>query len=304
MKARTATLLGVVLLLAAGLSATLREGVAQEPPRDRAELQRSAVLIGEHVQLRMQVLAPAGATVELTPGTPGWADVELVSVDEVTQAAQGDGVLWFITATVAAFFPGELQFAPSYTLIQGADATLRSFPPLALTVANSLGPDAELILSPLPPPRSIPGAESPLLRPVIVVALALGLAIAGLLLWLAVRTVLHRLRRAGPVLTLPETPASLDGAEQLLHSDPVGAYRLMSSVVKNELARRYGVRATALTTTELRRRLETGGDRWEARLVGGLLEECDAVIYAGYRPAAERRQHDLTMAREIIEAPS
>ena len=35
--------------------------------------------------------------------------------------------------------------------------------------------------------------------------------------------------------------------------------------------------------------------------VGGLLEECDSVIYAGYRPAAERRQADLTMAREIVE---
>jgi hypothetical protein len=99
-------------------------------------------------------------------------------------------------------------------------------------------------------------------------------------------------------------PPDLQGAEQLLHSDPVSAYRLMSSVVKNELARRYGVRATALTSSELRRRLETDGDRWEARLVGGLLEECDSVIYAGYRPAAERREHDLTMAREIVEAPA
>ena len=71
--------------------------------------------------------------------------------------------------------------------------------------------------------------------------------------------------------------------------------------MKSELARRYGLRATALTSSELRRRLEAEGDRWQARLVGGLLEECDSVIYAGYRPAAERRQADLTMAREIVE---
>jgi hypothetical protein len=36
--------------------------------------------------------------------------------------------------------------------------------------------------------------------------------------------------------------------------------------------------------------------------VGGLLEECDAVVYAGYRPASERRLADLNMAREILEA--
>jgi hypothetical protein len=45
----------------------------------------------------------------------------------------------------------------------------------------------------------------------------------------------------------------------------------------------------------------SGADRFAARLVGGLLEECDSVVYAGYRPAAERRRADLTMAREIVE---
>ena len=48
----------------------------------------------------------------------------------------------------------------------------------------------------------------------------------------------------------------------------------------------------------------SGVDRWQTRLVGGFLEECDAVVYAGYLPAAERRQADLTMAREIVESDS
>jgi hypothetical protein len=66
---------------------------------------------------------------------------------------------------------------------------------------------------------------------------------------------------------------------------------------------RYGVPATALTTSELRARIESSGaDRFQARLVGGFLEECDSVVYAGYRPASERRRADLTMAREIVEA--
>ena len=104
-----------------------------------------------------------------------------------------------------------------------------------------------------------------------------------------------------PAASPGRAPALVD-AEAAIDADPVTAYRVMSSVVKSELARRHGLHATALTSTELRRRLEDQGvDRWHARLVGGLLEERDAAIYAGYRPALERRQADLNMAREIVE---
>lgn len=292
------SLLGALVLFVLAATPDVR---AQEPPADQAELQRNTMLIGEHIELRLRVLAPEGATVELTPGTPGWEGVELVSVDSVDQAAQGDGVVWFITAKVAAFAPGQIAFTPTYAVIQGSEATPRAVAPLELSVLSSLAPDAELVLSPLRPPTEIPGAESPWLRPAIGAGVIVGSAIVALIVWLLGRTVWRRLRTEEPAPVPVEVPANLEGAEQLLHTDPVGAYRLMSSVVKNELARRYNVRATALTSTELRRRLESDGDRWEARLVGGLLEECDSVIYAGYRPAAERREHDLTMAREIVE---
>ena len=291
----------VVALAAAGL---LPDAIAQEPSRDRADLQRTTMLIGEHIELNVRILAPEGATVELTPGTPGWEGVELVSVDDVAQASEADGVLWFITAKVAAFEPGALVFAPTVAVIEGSEATTRSVPPLQLNVVSSLGPEAELVLTPLRPPTAIPGAESPWLRPAIVAGVIAGCALLALIIWLVARTLLRRMRQPAPAAPPVEVPANLEGAAQLLHSDPVAAYRLMSSVVKNELARRYNLRATALTTTELRRRLESDGDRWEARLVGGLLEECDSVIYAGYRPAAERREHDLTMAREIVEVPA
>jgi hypothetical protein len=35
--------------------------------------------------------------------------------------------------------------------------------------------------------------------------------------------------------------------------------------------------------------------------VGGLLEQCDAVVFAGYRPALERAELDLTAAFEVVE---
>ena len=288
-------------LLAAALVAVLLVPAAPARAEDSVRLSRSSALIGEHLTMEVRITVPSGATVELTPGTPSWSGVELVGVDEVTQVPGADGVLWYIQARVAPFAPGAVDFAPSVAVVQGSEATAVELPAVTLTAVATLAADAELVLSPLPPPVAIDGAESPLLKPAIAAGGLLGAALLSLVTWFLLRRLRGALRRPGSVVEAPVVPVSLDGAEQLLQSDPVGAYRLMSSVVKNELARRYGLRATALTSTELRRRLETEGDRWEARLVGGLLEECDSVIYAGYRPAAERREADLTMAREIVE---
>jgi hypothetical protein len=218
---------------------------------------------------------------------------------------RGADALWIFEVKVAPLLPGDIAFAPTVVIVSGADVTPRTLPPVLLTVLPTLGLNDPLELTPLLPPVAIEGAESPLLRPAVAGGAALAIALVSLLSWLLMRRWPRRPRR---VVARPPAPHELPGlqtAEAVIDSDPVSAYRVMSSVVKTELARRYNLRATALTSNELRRRLEVEGiDRWQARLVGGLLEECDAVIYAGYRPAAERRQADLTMAREIVGVPA
>jgi hypothetical protein len=291
-------------MLAAVLGAVLLLPVHVARAEDSATIGQSSAVLGEAVRLELRVTAPPDATVELTPGGPSWAGVELISVDEITKVPQSDGVLWIIDARVAAFLPGDLVFAPTVSIVLGAEATNRELPPVQLTALSTLAADAELVLTPLPPPSAIAGAESPLLRPAIVGGVASAVVLLAAIGWFIARRIARRLRTPGPYVEAPALPPSLEGAERLLDSDPVAAYRMMSAVVKGELARRYGLRATALTSTELRRKLEAGGDRWEARLVSGLLDECDSVIYAGYRPATERREADLTMAREIVEAPA
>ena len=271
---------------------------------DSVRISPSSGLIGQPLSMELRVLAPPDATVELTPGTASWGDVELVGIDVVTKSAIGNEVEWFFAARVAPFTPGAIAFAPSVAVVRGGESAQRVLPVVNLEIRPTLAVDADLVLSALPAPASIGGAESPLLKPALGVAIVGGAALVVLALWFAGRTAVRKLRRQRPVEAPALVPVTLDGAAALIDTDPVGAYRLMSNVVKGELARRYGMRATALTSTELRRRLEAGSDRWEARLVGGLLEECDSVIYAGYRPAAERRQADLTMAREIVEVGS
>jgi hypothetical protein len=137
-------------------------------------------------------------------------------------------------------------------------------------------------------------------------ALALGVVVAvvaiGGITLLLVRWVARRPKTLAPVVE-PRQPPDLAGAGAIIESDPVSAYRTLSAAVRRHLADIYGFPAGSLTARELERRMEREGvDRWQARLVGGLLENCDAVVYAGYRPAVERRHADLTMALEIVEA--
>lgn len=292
------------LALAVTTLALLLQPVAAQEPGEGVTLERTTALVGDQIRMTVRVLAPAGATVELTPGTDSWNGIELVRAERPVPAEQGEKTLWTIEAVIAGFVPGQTEFAPAVAVVTNTDVQAKVLQPVRLTVASVLGPDDPLVLRPLAPPVAIPGDESPWLRPMIAVGIGIiALLVLGLM-WLLWRLLQRALRGGGEPLFAPavaEEPG-LDSAERVLDSDPVAAYRLMSSVVKSELAKRYGLRATALTTAELRTRLENAGaDRWEARLVGGLLEECDAVIYAGYRPAAERRAADLTMAREIVE---
>lgn len=291
----------VTFLALAGLLPGVFAG-AQSAEEDRVELRRASALLGEHLSATIRVTAPAGAVVEITPGTPSWAGVELVTTASPSVVTRGAESLWIFEVKVAALLPGDIAFAPTVVIVSGAEVTTRTLPPVPLTVLPTLGPDDPLELTPLLPPVAIEGAESPLLRPAIAAGAALSVALVSVLTLLLVRRWMRRPRRVVARPAVMQELPGLQTAEAVIDSDPVSAYRVMSSVVKTELARRYSLRATALTSNELRRRLEDRGvDRWQARLVGGLLEECDAVIYAGYRPAAERRQADLTMAREIVE---
>jgi hypothetical protein len=284
-----------VAILASPLRAAADEG-------DAARIGAQALFIGQQAMLVIDVAAPARASVELDPAAASWSGVEVVRLGK-TEIVESEGrTIHRIEVTVAAFQPGSIQFAPAVTVIVDGAVATRQLPAVAVTVAATLAAGAPLELSPLAGPAAITGAESPLLRP----AIAAGSVVAALLLAaLGVVAVRWALRRPphvrAPEAALVAVPDFSDAAE-LLQRDPVSAYRTLAMRVKHEIGERYGFAAAALTTGELQRRMEGHGvERWQARLVGGLLEECDAVIYAGYRPAQERRLADLNMAREIVE---
>ena len=80
-------------------------------------------------------------------------------------------------------------------------------------------------------------------------------------------------------------------------------HMLLASCIRRYLTAKYRFPAFALTTTELKRSMtDFGVDRWQARLVGGLLTESDAVNFAQYVPARARCEQNLEMAYQIVDA--
>lgn len=265
---------------------------------DEASVLAASALVGEPFVIRIRVEAPPGAAVDIDPGASSWGDVAVLQVlrHEVSPGAGGEIHTFDVEA--AAFAPGQASFRPA-VLVSGADSTeVRELPELRIAVPSVLAPGDPLELRPLPPPAAVGGGAPGWVQPAAAASALLALALIGAVGWRATA----RLRRHPPPLALP-APSPLPTVEELaaaLDADPATGYRRLAAAVRAALSQRYHVPASALTASELRRRLEAAGERWVARLAAGLLEECDAVVYGGYEPAPERRRADLALAAELL----
>lgn len=288
----------LALLLASPLAAA-----AQAPEVD-ATLASPTARIGEPIVLTLTLVAPAGAEVEVDPSAPSWGEVRVIRELARESVAVDGGVRHRIEVLVAPFAPDAVTFVPALRVVTDAGTTTVLGTALRLTVPSMLVPGEPPTLSPPPPLAGVGGAQSPLLWPAVgagalaAVALVAGGVTLGLRWW---RMRPQSVGEPEPEAA-PDPVAALDAAETLLDADGAGAYRAIAGAVRRDLGERYAFPARSLTTGELEPRMEAAGvDGWEARLARELLRECDAVVYAGYRPAPERRRADLAVARELVE---
>lgn len=283
-----------------------------EPLTVEAVLDRDQVTVGDRIVLTLTVRTAAAVQVD-TPSIPALpADLEMLEVLPPQEEVQPDGQRLLVWRYVlAAFAPGQVQVPPiSIGYRAGGSSSVVSSRPIAITVESVIPPGAVVEdIRDLKGQLDIPGAPLLPWRPLTTAA---AVALAALALAAGVRSFQHRRRLwrlapppSAPSLSPEETArAELDrlrASPLLEQGEYTTLYGLLGRCIRRYLQDRYDFPATALTTPELEATMVARGmDRWQARLVAGLLAECDAVTYARYLPAPARLEGDLRLAYEIV----
>ncbi len=300
--------LAALAILGAGGAAP---AAAQEaaPLRLRVDVTPPVVTLGDRV--RITVIATHTEALLITAEPPSRGDaLQLIETSPAQTITLPDGSLRTEVAfTVAAFAlgvrdPGLLRV---FWLRQdGSSGEVQAIPP-TFEVASALLDDSGA-LRPLKPQAAFGEPPPGWLRPAIAAGavLALALIAALALAWLRRRTPAPA-PPAEHYELVPET-AARRRLEELAHSGALAAgdyerfYGTLSVVLRDYLEARFEFNASALTTPELDRSMGGHGvDRWQARLAGGLLDRCDAAVYAGRHPDPGSADHDLTVAFEVID---
>jgi hypothetical protein len=305
-------LAAIAVVLAALAAPAVRPASAQsadQPVTVRASVDRDQVTVGDRITLTIVVEHDAGVSLDALVQAAAFGSFDVLTAEPPQERALETGhVETTLVFTVAAFGTGELEIPAidvPYTDAAGNPATATA-PAIPVSVTSVIpAGESPTDIRDLKPQLTVPGGAPPYVRPALIagaVVIAVGLA-------MLLARVLRRRRAPAPAGPPPlpedEARAELERIAGLALPDG-GAhkehYRLVGTCVRRYLAGRYGFPAVALTTAELEEQMVSRGvDRWQARLVSSLLEECDEVRYGQYVPAAARADADLTAAFEIVE---
>ncbi len=282
-----------------------------EPVIVRASVDRDHVTVGDRITLSIVVEHEDSLTPAAPTATTAVAPLEVLDAEQPrVRSLDGGRTETVFVFTVAAFGTGDLEIPPVVIAYEhaGTPATVRA-PAIPITVSSIIpAGESPTDVRDLKPQLDVPGGTPAYVTPTLIVAVAAAVAGLTVLLVLAAR---RRRRGPAPSPTVPP-PAPEDEARAELErvaalglpggGDHKEHYRLLGRCVRRYLTGRYGFPALALTTAELEGQMVgLGVDRWQARLVSGLLQECDDVRYGQYVPAAARADADLTAAFEIVE---
>jgi hypothetical protein len=301
----------VAVALVVALIATAAPALAEDPVVVDMRIDApSVVTVGDHVAYTIVVEVDEGTAIALAAaGLP--PEVALVAPPQSGRAPAGNGREQVtMTFRLAPFIAGDILVPPMALRYTNADGTSG----IVETVSSVIEVTSVLPAAGQVTPRDLkPQAEVGTPPPTWPLPVLGGLIGAFVLLIIAAlarrRLVQYKIARAlrrVPVYSGPEDVAreALDaaGAGFSANRDLVAYYTTIGNSVRRYLTERYEFPAFALTTRELEAEMmRLGVDRWQVRVAGGLLAQCDAVVYARYRPAEERADADLTAAYEIVE---
>ena len=265
--------------------------------------------VGDRITLTITIDHDAATTVE---GAGFGADAgafEIVAVAPPRTEAHNGAARTTIAYTLAAFRTGDLTIPPQSIAYRGpgGSGTLTTSA-TAVTIVSVLSP-GDAGLRPLKAQIDLGDpAPSPVVPALFVAAFA-ALTAFGYVLARRAAAIAPMPAPAAHIIA-PAPPsaheiarAALDAiAAADLAADAPEYYARIAATVRTYLSARFDFPAYAMTRRELERSAATSGiERWPARVIANLLEQCDAVEFAAFRPAPERRTADLTAAYEIIE---
>lgn len=283
---------------------------AQTPDIEaRVEVSGDQFTLGDRVRVTITVLHPDSVLVDVVPPEATATLRVLETLLPTTEpGAIGKRSITRFEFVLAPFALGAQQLAPLRLTWLEEDGNSGDIAvEVPVFVVNSTVPANDSAPRPLKAQLSVGGRPPAWQRPAAFgAATLLVMALIAFGAWRLAR------RRPAPVVVPALAPQAEDEArqrlEEMARANPLGArdydtyYGTISSVVRGYLAERFEFGATALTTRELERRMTAEGvERWQARLVGGLLDRCDAAVYARQQPRPASADHDLTVAFEIIE---
>jgi hypothetical protein len=278
-------------------------GHAQEAVVVSIEPARATV--GDRLALTITVTHPAGVDLALPAGPEVFAPLEVLEVrePETDDAPDGERRTRFVFV-LAAFEAGELRPPPLEILTATGEVFATAALP-AVDIESTLPRDAALELRDLSAP--LEASTGP---PAWVWATLLMAGFAALTVATMALARIPTIERPEPVV--PERPASaedvaraeLDAVAAAGHLDRgelLAYYSRIAACLRAYVSARFAVPATAMTPQELAARLEAlDADRLAARLAVNMLEQCQAVQFAGYAPVRERAEADLAAAYAVV----
>ncbi len=262
---------------------------------------RDKVLLGEHIELRIQADVPAALPVsELFKLPDTIPHLEILRRTAIDSTIDGGNKRYTQSFTITGFDSGTWTFPAA--LLKINKNTYRSQPvpitivPVPLT--DSTYHDIREIIE-VPPPEKEWGYW---------IAAILSALLLGLLVWLWLKS---RKKKTA----LVEKPVSYAGAleealaqlrllekEQLPEKGEQAAYySQLSKIVRGYTEKRFGIKALQCTTDELLVQLHSTLTKGQPGMLAELLRISDAVKFAKFKPDTDQSKSDMRNAETILK---
>ncbi len=263
--------------------------------------------VGDRLTLTIVVESDAGVTIDAPGFGTDFGGLEPTAVAPPSTEQRGGHTRTTLVYTLVAFRPGDYTVPPvriGWRTDSGDNGNTTS-EARTVHVQSVLAP-GETELRPLKPQIELGDPAPNPVVPMLFVAVFAALTAFGYSL--VARAINSRPVRV-PAQARADVPLAADARARAVldglgapGDDPRAYYAAIAATIRRYLSDCYGFAAYAMTRRELERSATAAGvPRWPARLTANLLEQCDAVQFAGFRPASERARADLDAAYEIID---